>query len=219
MSNYVNQVLTSLNQFNQTSKEASTSGESPQATSEASEAPKGLSHMEKQAWIWPLVAGLGGAFMGNKMGKSDPYNDWIPFNEPDPGEQGYDPYKAWAGNDWKKTPIAEFYSQFGPGGGGFPGGGFPGGMPYGMPGMNPKQYRKYFQQRQARGNPRNYMPGGRFIQNKDKRKAWRENLKSFNQDKPWKDKPAPAAPAAPAAPVAPAAPAAPVPTPPATAVA
>ena len=66
--------------------------------------------------------------------------------------------------------------------------------PYGMAGMNPKQYRKQYQQMQARGNPKTYMPGGNFIANADKRKAWKQNLKEFNQNKPWKDQPAPAAP-------------------------
>jgi hypothetical protein len=225
MSSYANQVLASLGQHNQTSKKASTS-EAPQATQEAGESPEGLSHMEKYAMtkqafgLAAALAGLGSAgYMGYKaMTSKDPYNDYIPFNEPNPGERGFNPLKAWAGNNPHMQSYAEGMQRGYPGGGyqggpgGYPGGGGFGGFRGGYPGGGGfgggfgrggrKQFRKQQKNWRQRQNPRNYGPGGNFVRNDEKRDAWRAYQKEERGDR--KDffknygKPAPAAPAAPA---------------------
>ena len=228
MSSYANQILTSLSQYNQMNKEASDSGETIQEAPEGHEAQEGLSHLEKYAMTkqallpalgaampWLMGAlGLGSAgYMGHKMLTSkDKYNDYIPFNEPSPGEPGFDPLKAWAGNNvyrqhhvqgMQGNPYSGWNPyQGGPGGrygrNGYPVGPYGGFGPYG--GRGGRRARRDFR---ARQNPSNYGPGGRFIANKDKRKAWRayqkeergnarDFLKNYGKD------PAPAAPVAPA---------------------
>ena len=216
MSSYANQILTSLSQHNQMSKEASTPGEAPRAPSE------GLSHMEKYAMT--KVA----------FEWSNPYDDWIPFNEPDEGEEGYDPYQAAldSGDDpnelRQKGQLQEQYGNFGasqylnpnsPGGygggygGGYPYGGFGGGYsPYmqaGGMGWGGPSRRDMRQQRRSqrnfmqRQNPKNYRPNGGFVQNKEKRKAWRkyqrtegEGRKDFFKNYGKDPAPAPVAPPA-----------------------
>ena len=201
MSTYANQILHSLKEHNKTQPQEL---KKVASESESKNTAKGLTHMEKHAFIGGALGGMLGGTLGKVLGLgalgAGSYMLGQNANRVGSGLRG-----AFQGfRQGYQQPMMNNRFNAGP----YPYGGYGGG--YGGGPRGNRQAAKYHRRQAQMMNPRNFNPRGNFIQNKEKRVAWRNAQKDFNQN--WKNRnktspvtpsdfgpnPAPAAPAAPA---------------------
>ena len=182
MSTYVNQILHSLKEYNKTQPQEL---EKEASESESENTTKGLTHMEKYAYIGiGALGGLGGVLgglFGKNLGKTLGLGALTGAG-----------YLLGQNSNRLGSGLSGALQGFRQG---FHGGGYqpmmrgmyPGmGMRGMYAGMNMRGGRNYHRQMALRSNPRNYGANGRFIADKEKRKAWRDTQKTFNQN--WKNR-------------------------------